>query len=93
MTAASGGRILTAVPTREVRLKSLLIRSFPALLLLACTHSDSFITPPAQTLGPISAGADVQLTFNVDQDYWPAWTQDGRGILYSFVNPENTAHV
>jgi hypothetical protein len=65
----------------------------PALLvLLACTHSDAFVTPVIPPLGPFNAGPDVQLTFNVDQNYWPTWTQDGRGILYSFVNLENTAH-
>jgi hypothetical protein len=62
------------------------------LLLLACTHSDPFVTPPISTLPPFSAGLDVQLTFNVDQNYWPTWTQDGRGILYAFVNLEKTAH-
>jgi hypothetical protein len=63
-----------------------------ALLLLACTHTDSYPTPPLSTVPPFSTGPDVQLTFNVDQNYWPTWTQDGRGILYSFVNLENTAH-
>ena len=53
-------------------------------LLLACGHSDSFITS-VSTVGPSGSGPDVQLTFNVDQDYWPAWTEDGNGILYAFV--------
>ena len=35
---------------------------------------------------------DVQLTFNVDQDYWPAWTTDGRGILYAYVDRERPLH-
>jgi hypothetical protein len=27
----------------------------------------------------------VRLTVNPEQDYWPTWTADGRGILYSFI--------
>jgi hypothetical protein len=69
-----------------------MVRTAFLLALVACTHSDGFVTPPIATLGPFSTGPDVQLTFNVDQNYWPAWTEDGRGILYSFVNLENTAH-
>ena len=86
-----GALILRQSRRVEVRLKHRLIRSIPALLLLACGHSDNFEIPVTQALGPSSAGADVQLTFNADQDYWPAWTQDGKGILYSFVNPGSTA--
>jgi hypothetical protein len=56
------------------------------LLLLGCTHTDSFVNSPP-VVGPHSAGNDVQLTFNIEQDYWPTWTQDGHGILYSFVAP------
>ncbi len=57
-----------------------------ATLVAACTHSDSF-TYSAPVVGPRSTGASVQLTFNADQDYWPSWTQDGKGILYAFVQP------
>jgi hypothetical protein len=60
--------------------------------LLACTHSDSFATPTVPALGPFATGTDVQLTFNVDQDYWPAWTEDGRGILYAYVDRERPLH-
>jgi hypothetical protein len=56
------------------------------LLLLACGHSDAFLTPNPP-LGPLTSGADEQLTFNTEQDYWPAWTEDGAGILYAFVRP------
>jgi hypothetical protein len=59
------------------------------LLFLGCTHSDAFVTAPITPLGPYGTGPDVQLTFNVDQNYWPAWTQDGRGILYAFVDAES----
>ena len=60
-------------------------------LALACDHSDAFV-PVVPTVGPASTANDQQLTFNADQDYWPAWTQDGAGILYSFVAPGSTAH-
>jgi len=75
----------------EVRVKRWMARSLALLTLLACGHSDGFETLQPQSLGPNGAGPDVQLTFNADQDYWPAWTQDGRGILYSFVSPGSTA--
>jgi hypothetical protein len=53
--------------------------------LSACGHSDpAFITAPA--LGPAGSGADVRLTFNSEQDYWPIWTEDGSGILYAFAS-------
>jgi hypothetical protein len=60
--------------------------------LLGCTHSDSVPTPVVPALGPFGTGPDVQLTFNVDQDYWPTWTEDGRGILYAYVDREHPLH-
>jgi hypothetical protein len=57
--------------------------------MLACSHSEGFVAPNSSGVGPFGAGPDVQLTFNVDQDYWPTWTQDGRGILYAFVDGES----
>ena len=65
------------------------LRAAASLLVIGCTHSDAFVVPPVATLGPFGAGPDLQLTFNVDQNYWPAWTQDGRGILYAFVDAES----
>lgn len=61
------------------------------VLLLACGHSEPFESS-APTVGPFGTGTDVQLTFNGEQDYWPAWTQDGAGILYAFVPTGSTAH-
>jgi len=61
------------------------------LLLVACSHQDAFL-PDAATVGPSGAGTDVRLTFNTEQDYWPAWSEDGRGILYSFVEPGHLQH-
>ena len=60
-----------------------------ALLGIGCGHSDAFV-PGTAPLGPIGTGADVLLTRNPEQDYWPAWTQDGKGILYAFVPPGTT---
>jgi hypothetical protein len=65
------------------------VRAAASLLLLGCTHSDAFVVPPIATLGPYGTGPDVQLTFNPDQNYWPTWTQDGRGVLYAFVDGES----
>jgi hypothetical protein len=61
------------------------LRTLAVVLLLGCSHGEPFASPdvPSDALGP---GDDVRLTYNVEQDYWPAWTADGRGILYSFVN-------
>jgi hypothetical protein len=56
-----------------------------ALALTGCGHSDAFV-PANSILGPFNTGTDIRLTLNPEQDYWPAWTDDGRGILYAFVN-------
>ena len=59
-------------------------RAFLALVAIACSHSDPFdVTVPA--VGPSGPGPDVRLTYNSNQDYWPTWTADGEGILYSFI--------
>jgi len=62
------------------------IRVMAALAFTACGHSDAFI-PANSTVGPFNTGTDIRLTLNPEQDYWPAWTDDGRGILYAFINP------
>ena len=67
-------------------MKSRSIRTAAALVLLGCGHSDAFVAA-ASAVGPFNTGTDIRLTVNAEQDYWPAWTGDGRGILYSFVNP------
>jgi Tol biopolymer transport system component len=67
------------------------------LLLAAITclsagcHSEPF-TPTAYALGPNGSGADIRLTWNPEQTYWPVWTDDGRGIIYSFVAPGQPLH-
>lgn len=60
--------------------------------MLGCTHSDLFATPPISIMPPFSTGSDVQITFNVDQDYWPTWNGDGKGILYAYVDREWPLH-
>ncbi len=62
------------------------------IFLVACGHSDSYVIAPVGSRGPFITGSMVQLTYNVEADYWPAWTQDGRGILYSFVDPNARLH-
>jgi hypothetical protein len=61
-------------------------------LLAGCTHSDSFVTPAPSIQPPFSTGPDVQISFNVDQDYWPSWNGDGKGILYAYVDRERPLH-
>ncbi|MGH7593976.1 MAG: hypothetical protein ACRELE_09020 [Gemmatimonadales bacterium] len=61
-------------------------------VLLSCGHSDAF-NPSATSVGSFNTGFDIRLTLNPDQDYWPTWTADGRGILYAFVNPVNAGVV
>lgn len=65
--------------------------SLSLALLLGCSHSDPFVTR-IPMVGPLTAGADVRLTLNSDQDYWPTWTEDGSGILYAFVDPDLPRH-
>ena len=55
-----------------------------AVATVGCDHSDP-ISYTSPVLGPVASGSNVQLTFNPDQDYWPTWTADGRGILYAFT--------
>lgn len=67
-------------------------RRYLALLVAACGCHSSPFADVSHTVGPFSTGADVPLTFNADQNYWPMWTEDGRGILYAFVEPGKPSH-
>ena len=70
------------------------VRAAFLLFLVGCSHSDTFV-PGDNSVGPSGTGSDVLLTYNTEQDYWPAWTQDGKGILYAYVdqvNPPGIAH-
>lgn len=55
-------------------------------LILACNHSDG-LSNGDSIVGPYNTGADLRLTLNGNQDYWPTWTEDGAGILYSYIEP------
>jgi hypothetical protein len=62
------------------------LRCAATLSLLACGHTEEF-TAANPPVGPFNTGPDVRLTFSTEQDYWPVWTDDGAGILYSFIRP------
>jgi hypothetical protein len=55
-------------------------------LMVACSacHSEPF--SDSHFAGLSGPGPDIQLTFNPEQDYWPAPTEDGAGVMYSFVD-------
>lgn len=57
------------------------------IAMTGCNHSDP-LTFTQAPLGPFASGSDARLTLNVNQDYWPTWTQDGKGILYAYVDSE-----
>jgi hypothetical protein len=57
------------------------------LALAACDHSAGYLVPDLPRLGPWTATDPIRLTLNGDQDYWPAWAEDGAGVLYSYVQP------
>lgn len=57
-----------------------------AVAVAGCTHSDGFVAAKPAA-GPFNPGPDVRLTLNIEQDYWPTWTEDGAGILYAFIRP------
>ncbi|HEY4321532.1 MAG TPA: hypothetical protein VGM77_10180 [Gemmatimonadales bacterium] len=59
--------------------------------VIAC-HAEPYDTPAEAALGPRTTGDEVQLTYSSEQDYWPAWTEDGQGILYAFVDPSHPRH-
>ncbi|HEY4101587.1 MAG TPA: hypothetical protein VGM20_12010 [Gemmatimonadales bacterium] len=86
------GELLTPWHRPEYRIRILSsIWTASVLGLLAC-HTDAIVSPPISTTTPLNSGAPTRLTVNPDQDYWPAWTQDGRGVLYAFVDQQNPAH-
>lgn len=56
-----------------------------SVAMLGCGHTPGFDAQES-SVGPFNGGADLRLTLNANQDYWPAWTEDGAGILYSYVD-------
>ncbi len=71
-----------------IHLLSLLV----LVAVLSCGHTDAYPVPAGETNGPPTMGTPGQLTFNTEQDYWPAWTQDGKGILYAYVDYIDVLH-
>ncbi len=61
--------------------------------ILACSHSESFTGTDGPATGPFSSPPPVRLTYNPGNNYTPTWTEDGKGILYSFSyeNPDHYA--
>lgn len=49
-----------------------------------CSHSESFGTGVDAVTVPFSTAPPVRLTYNAADNYWPSWTEDGRGIIYSY---------
>src|ERR1019366_10360847 len=78
---------------RETGVGSSGVRLLCALLLIGCSHSDSFLTPATPTAGPFSDGSDDLLTYNNDANYWPVLTEDGTGVLYAFVDATQSNSV
>ena len=78
-------RVLSIPPNRfraVVQLGGLLMLACAAS---ACGHSDPYPTSVYDT-GPSSAGSDVTLTFNSNQNYWPTLTEDSSAVLYQFID-------
>jgi hypothetical protein len=60
-------------------------------LVCPCNHSAVADYSSAELNGPRTSGADVQLTYNVQENHTPTWASDGKGILYPFVDPVHPA--
>lgn len=52
-------------------------------VLAACEHTAPFRPGPYGSSGPLNPGPITRLTFNPGQDLMPAWSPDGREILYT----------
>jgi hypothetical protein len=59
----------------------------------ACGHSEPFTTQSQTQTLPYASQEPVRLTYNPGDNYWPSWTEDGRGIIYyySVSNPDSYA--
>ena len=56
-------------------------------LLAACSHSDPIAPSDPGPVGPFSEGSPARLTFSAADDRFANWTDDGKGIFYSFQAP------
>lgn len=54
------------------------------LLATGCGHSPSFTTEDHRPTTPFDAAVPDRLTFNALADRHPAWTPDGRSVMYTF---------
>lgn len=63
------------------------------LAALACGHSDPFVTQSQTQSLPYAAQEPVRLTYNPGDNYWPSWTEDGRGIIYYYSVSEPDSHA
>jgi len=64
-----------------------------ALPGLGCSHSQPFGTGVDAVTVPFSAAPPVRLTYNAADNYWPSWTEDGRGIIYSYSYTQPDTHA
>ena len=64
-----------------------------ALPGFGCSHSESFGTGVDRATVPFSVTPPVRLTYNTADNYWPSWTEDGQGIIYSYSYPQPDAHA
>jgi hypothetical protein len=55
-----------------------------ALAVVACGHSEPFVSGPHETTGAFVGGTPIQLTYSPLSDYEPAFSVDGQWITYQF---------
>ncbi len=63
------------------------------LWVLGCSHSEPFTVTNNALTEPFSSAPPIRLTLNAGDNYWPSWTEDGKGIIYSYSYPQPTSHA
>lgn len=58
-------------------------RVLPLLAVLACEHTNPFVTQVETTSGPFVPGDPVRLTYNPGVDAYASWLPGGASILYT----------
>jgi hypothetical protein len=61
--------------------------------VIACSHSEPFVTESQATAVPYENLTPVRLTYNPGNNYWPSWTEDGKGIIYYYSITEADIHA
>lgn len=79
---------MTRLIPRTIPLRWVLV----ALATVACGHSNSFVTGANRLDTPFASGSDIRLTWNADQDYWPALTEDSTAVLFAYVATGRADH-